>query len=361
MRAKQRLSAIDVFAGCGGLSLGLSRAGFVIKAAVEKDPVAAETYRANHRRTKVLVKDVREVAPEELFRDELDLVAGCAPCQGFCSLTSKYAREDERNGLLLEMSRLIESLRPWAVFMENVPGVLTRGMAVLQEFRDRLRQLGYYEQSAVLQFADYGIPQRRRRFVLVAGRGFVVPLPTPTHARLPDQARAPWVTVREAIRGLGAPEKLPRAVQKGGPRAFNWHVVRALRPVTSKRLAAAMPGKTWLSVEESIRPKCHRGDYRGFTNVYGRMAWDAPSPTITSGCTTPAKGRFGHPDRRRTTISVREAAILQTFPPEYRFETDFMECVTEMVGNAVPPLFAEVMGREMRRAILEHKAALGLR
>jgi DNA (cytosine-5)-methyltransferase 1 len=144
---------------------------------------------------------------------------------------------------------------------------------------------------------------------------------------------------------------LRAAMSNGGPLTNNWHVVRNLQPQTKKRLRAARPGKTWLSVSEAIRPDCHRHGYDGFTNVYGRMSWDQASPTITGGCTTPCKGRFGHPDRRRYTISVREAASLQTFPDSYRFKTDHIESVCDLIGNAVPPLYARLVGRQIMKAI----------
>jgi DNA (cytosine-5)-methyltransferase 1 len=118
-----------------------------------------------------------------------------------------------------------------------------------------------------------------------------------------------------------------------------------------------MPGATWLQLDERLRPACHRGKYVGFTNAYGRMRWDEPAPTITSGCVTPAKGRFGHPDRRRTTISVREAACLQTFPKTYEFASDFIDDVSEMIGNAVPPEFARILGQAVGRAIIAHRSA----
>jgi DNA (cytosine-5)-methyltransferase 1 len=354
--------AVDVFAGSGGLTVGLRHAGFAVRAAVEIDALAASTYRANHRGTALIEKDIVRVTGRAIQRaartKNVQLLAGCAPCQGFCSLTRKVAREDPRNALILQMGRLVDELQPEAVFMENVPGLADLGRPMLDAFTSILDRLGYVWSCSIVQMADYGVPQSRRRFVLLAGRGFAIPLPKPTHARIaqPQAKRKAWLTVESVLRGRSSPLGLREAVKAGGARAHDWHVVRNLQPQTRARLKAASPGQTWLNVAASIRPDCHRGGYVGFTNVYGRMAWDRPSPTITAGCTTPAKGRFGHPDRRRPgTISVREAALLQTFPPEYKFATDEMDAVCQMIGNAVPPRFASLVARQIQRSLRDHR------
>ena len=361
---RARFVAFDLFSGSGGLTRGLRDAGFRIGAAVEIDGVAAKTYKKNHRGVQVLQKDVREVTGEELLRTasvtHVDLLAGCAPCQGFCSLTRKNSKPDPRNALILEMARLVEELKPTAVFMENVPGLATRGNRLFKQFISRLKALKYQVNVHVVQMADYGVPQYRRRLVLLAGKGFDIPLPSPTHARVPeDESVKPWVTLKETIKGLPAPVTMKKAVALGGPHKFEWHVVRNLQPQTLARLKAATPGKTWLHVDETLRPECHQGSYEGFMNTYGRMTWQQPSVTITSGCTTPAKGRFGHPNKTRTTISVREAALLQTFPRTYEFAAPYIDQTCEMIGNAVPPHFAGVIGRSVRAALVEQHEVAG--
>jgi len=358
----ETLTAVDLFAGAGGLSLGLKLAGFNVCAAVEIDAVARDTHKANFPKAK-LFNDVLTVTATELRAacggQKPSLVAGCAPCQGFCSLTVKNKNEDPRNKLLLRMAELISELKPDAVMMENVPGLQTRGEEIFAEFIGTLEGLGYPARKAwkIVQMADYGIPQSRRRLVMLVGKGFEIPFPEPTHAKRPgpDSNLQPWKTLRHAIGQRKFPVTLKEAKRKGGPRVHNWHVVRDLQPQVAARLAAALPGKTWLQVDEAIRPKCHRGEYDGFTNVYQRMAWKQTPVTITGGCTTSCKGRFGHPDRRRTTISVLEAAIIQTFPEDYVFMTEHMESVCDMIGNAVPPEFARIAGEHILAALKDRK------
>ena len=352
------LTAIDVFSGAGGLTVGLKRAGFRVVAAVEIDPHSFSTYKANHPEVSCLMQDIGTVSGAALLdlagTDRIDLLAGCPPCQGFTSLTAKYrGKEDPRNELVFQMARLAEELRPRAIMMENVPGLTRKGRPLRDRLCSQLVALDYRLTEGVLQVADYGVPQLRRRFVLLGGRGFEIPLPDATHSGAPVGDLAPWRTVREAIQDMADPVTLAEARARGPVERSDWHIVRELSQENVERMKAATAGKTWQHIPEDLRPECHRKGYVGFTNVYGRMEWDRPAPTITGGCTTFSKGRFGHPEADRT-ISVREAALLQTFPSDYLLDTPYMEHVCNMIGNALPCDFAETLSRQCLHELRRH-------
>jgi DNA (cytosine-5)-methyltransferase 1 len=342
------LTAIDLFSGAGGLSLGLEWAGFDVVAAVEINKEIAKTYKANHPKCNLLVKDLREVSGKDLLRGtglkSVTMIAGCPPCQGFSSLTRKYHKEDPRNGLILEMARIIEEIKPNIVMVENVPGIETRGGEVLQQFIGRLETMGYKVSKHSLQLANYGIPQSRRRFVLLAGMGFEIPIPNETHgsdSQIQEKDLLPRITLKKALSRIHKRAvTLSYAKVHGGPKKFKWHVIRDLSPVSKKRLRALKAGRSRFSLPEELRPNCHLKKNKGFGNVYGRMSWKQVAPTITSGCTTPCMGRFGHPTLTRT-ISIREAATIQTFPKSYKFDTEYMDTACDLVGNALPPKFAK--------------------
>ncbi len=350
---KRRLTAVELFSGGGGLAVGLERAGFSPVAAVELEPHAAATFKANHPKVKVFRQDVREISGKallDLAGGSVDVLAACPPCQGYSSLTSKWRRKDIRNELVSEVARLTEEILPHAVMIENVPGLAKKGWPLLSDLIARLERLDYKCTWGVLQVADYGVPQMRRRFVLLAGRGFEIAMPAASHSKAGHDGTARWRTVRDAISGMGEAVTFAESLRRGGPQVANWHVTRQLTTMNRDRLLAAKAGGKGSDLPDELRPPCHRGGYSGFSNVYGRLEWDAPSGTITAGCTTLSKGRFGHPEQLRT-ISLREAALLQTFPADYHFETTVFERACEIVGNALPCDFAAAVSKQVADAI----------
>ncbi len=339
-----RPTAIDLFSGCGGLTTGLKLAGFHVVAAVECEPGALEAYKANHADVDhVYRRDIREMTGRWILEDlalergQLDLLAGCPPCQGFSrmrTLNRGKAVDDPRNDLVREYFRLVAEIQPRALMFENVPGLAddSRYQDLLQAIRD----LGYTAADEVHDAADFGVPQRRRRLIMLAVRGSRVAMPT-----APAMAESP--TVREAIEGL------PRPGMSGDPA----HDVKEARSPEIARLIRLVPhdGGSRRDLGPEHELDCHK-QCDGFYDVYGRMRWDEVSPTITSGFVNPSKGRFLHPEQDRC-VTPREAALLQTFPPDYVFPMARGKYpVATMIGNAFPPELA-------RRHALAVAVALG--
>lgn len=357
---KYNFTAIDLFSGVGGLTLGLKNAGFKVVSAVEVEKNAIATYRSNHPEVKLIDRDIRQVSGEDLFKaarvKKIDIIAGCPPCQGFSKLTDKNHKFDPRNTLVLEMARIIEEIKPRMVMLENVPGLNRKGKGspLLHEFEKRLEKMGYLITKDVLQLADYGVPQSRRRLVLLAGRGFRVKLPSRTHVRSPEKTSSlsSWEPVKKVLMNIEEPVSISFARTNGGPEKFKWHVVRDLSPVNKERFKYLTPGGSRQELPMELRPNCHKNS-SGFNNVYGRMSGDDVSPTITSGCTTLSAGRFGHPYKDRT-ISVREAALIQTFPIDYKIKADTMQKACELFGNALPCKFAKIVSLECMGALLKN-------
>lgn len=332
-RLDRRPVAVDLFAGAGGMTLGLKRAGFQVRAALEIDWLAVETYLSNHRDVAVFVGDIRLTLPETLLAwlnlepGELDLLAGCPPCQGFSTLTTLNGHrcvDDSRNDLVQEFGRFAEVMRPRAVLMENVPRLAkdVRMAALLEQ----LAGLGYGVDDAMRVFntADYGVPQARRRLVLVAYRDRAV--------TFNEGTCAVQRTVRDAL------DSLKPAGTSGDP----LHDLPERRSQRVMDLIRRIPkdGGGRLDLDADQQLNCHQ-QFSGFKDVYGRMAWDRPAPTITGGCHNPSKGRFLHPTEDRA-ITLREAALLQGFPVDYQFSLKRGKlAAAELIGNAMPPAFVE--------------------
>jgi DNA (cytosine-5)-methyltransferase 1 len=335
-----RPTAVDLFCGCGGLTVGLKKAGFRVLGAVDVNGPSVRTYMANHRDVEVWEIDIRRLEPADLLEKiglaegELDLLAGCPPCQGFSrmrTLNGAVSVEDPRNELLLEFQRFAEALRPRAVMMENVPGLADDEK--FAAFCRRMRKLGYLGGHRVLDAAEYGVPQRRRRLIYLVGMGMEIPFADKTGRKK---------TVEDAI---GA---LPKAGESGDP----VHDMAERRTRKVMKIIRHIPcnGGSRTDLPEQFQLKCHKR-CSGFKDVYGRMAWNDVAPTITTGCFNPSKGRFLHPEEDRA-ITMREAALLQGFPRRYEFPTtDNKSSVALMIGNALPPPFVAAHGRSVRRAL----------
>jgi DNA (cytosine-5)-methyltransferase 1 len=345
--------AVDLFSGAGGLTLGLKRSGFRVAAAVEIESHAFATYKTNHPEVAALKQDIRTIDGAHLKKmagGKIDLLAGCPPCQGFSSLTNTSTKRDPRNNLVLEMARLVKETRPRAVMMENVPGLADRGKRLFNRLLKTLDDLGYKYTWDVLQVADYGVPQNRRRLVLLASKEVTLTIPPPTHSRTGENGLPKWKTLRQTIGDMGSPTVLDASHKAGGPQRLNWHVVRRLSPQNLARLRKTKPGVSRAELPDHLRPECHKSINKGYTNVYGRMSWDQLPVTMTGGCTTLSKGRFGHPEELRT-ISVREAARIQTFPDDYVFDSPYMDYVCGMIGNALPCDFAEILATAVAKQL----------
>ena len=319
--------AIDLFSGAGGATQGLRDAGFDVIGAVEFDRDAAASYRLNHPNAKVWELDIRGLAATKMRESlglkvgELALLKACPPCQGFSTLAEgRVVGDDARNELVLDSVRFVRAFKPRGVLLENVPGLgRDKRLALLL---DALRKLGYSAQSYIVNAADFGVPQSRRRLIVVALRGLRSKLPeslTPSDPEVP-------VSVREAFEQLHA--------HKLEDDHLSMH--RAISDKVRRRIEAIPVGGNRHSLPPELQLACHikLGTKSGAMGSYARLKADMPSATMTTRCTTPACGPFIHPTEDRP-ITLREAATLQTFPPTYQFVGGHTS-IERQIGNAVP-------------------------
>jgi DNA (cytosine-5)-methyltransferase 1 len=350
------LTLVDLFAGCGGMTRGFEDSGaFRSVFAVEFDRDAATTYAANFGDHVACgpIEDVASFPPA-------DVVIGGPPCQGFSPL-NREAVGFERRGLWREYLRALEATRPRAFVMENVPELLRSAEFV--EFARRAEELGFEVEAEILNAADFGVPQRRRRAIVIGTRSGAPAWPSPTHAEPPPRShpnpsslvahratkddgllaaeggREPWVTCREAVEGLPL-----------RPDGRRWHQPRKPRPESVRRYKAVpRDGGDRFAMQRNLDraglgdlvPRCWREKPRGTTDVFGRLWWDRPALTIRTEFYKPEKGRYLHPSAHRP-ITVREAARLMSFPDDFVLPEDqAMSSIARQVGNAVPPLLAQ--------------------
>ena len=347
---------IDLFSGCGGSSLGFKEAGFKIVAAVDIDHSACETYAMNVG-VQPIEGDLRNVTGEQLLkraglkRGEVDVVVGCPPCQGFSSLrrTRKGDSPDRRDDLLMVFAQRIVEIFPRMVIFENVPGIMRgRGKTFLRKFIKKLERHGYFPIGKLLNAANFGVPQQRKRLILIFAReealtSDLLPLlPRETHTNphlAKDKGLLPWVTVWDRIADLpplkSGEKDLTISLHKAPDHKENaLTIIKSIPKNGGSR--KSLPEHLWLPCHKKLRGG-------GAESVYGRMSWFKPSPTITSRCIVPACGRFIHPDQDRA-ITPREAARLQSFEDHCGFEGS-LESITWQIGNAMPPLLATAIGK----------------
>ncbi|MES2997022.1 MAG: DNA cytosine methyltransferase [Verrucomicrobiota bacterium] len=331
------IQAIDLFSGAGGLSHGLKKAGVNVRVGVDLDPACKYAYEKNNRAA-FLLKSVEEISAQELIkylvRPKFVLLAGCAPCQPF----SKYrlGKSDESDGrwhLLRSFQRLALSMAPDFVTMENVPRLAEQ--QVFRDFKVSLEDAGYHVWAEVVNCLNHGVPQGRERLVMMASKHGKISLLLPT--------RNVRKTVRQVI------GELPKLQAGKASTSDRIHQSAGLSPLNYARIIASKPGGTWRDWPEELVAECHRKKSgKTYSSVYGRMEWDKPSPTITTQFYGFGNGRFGHPTQNRG-LSLREGALLQSFPKNYRFvepgkAIEFTN-IGRLIGNAVPVKLAESIGR----------------
>lgn len=334
----KRLTVIDLCAGAGGVTAGYKAAGLRVVAAAELDANAINSYAANHPEVKLVGGDLLKIDPSEFqklvgLHRRLDVLTICAPCQTFSTLSARHRRPgDRRNRLVGRVISFVDALAPRCVVMENVPQLATQRRFKLLVGRLRRRKYGVW--FGIVNAAQFGVPQTRRRLVLIALHGMkdaAVPVLSPDHAVL--RHRVARRTIRQAFRGIS---KLRRDVLNRSRRY----------PALVAQRIAAIPrdGGSRSSLPRRLQLDCHKRnvDKTACGNVYGRMRWDDVAPTLTTRCTTPACGRFLHPEKNRA-ITLREAACLQTFPRRYIFRGGNLSRQAQ-IGNAVPPKLARAIG-----------------
>lgn len=335
------LIAIDLFCGCGGVTRGFSDAGIRVAAGIDFDEDCKSTYERNNKESKFILSDVSKLSGRQLVKhlgrvkpgDKL-LLSACAPCQPFSQQT-RVKRIDSERRVLTQVARLVRELEPDFVFLENVYGLKNvPGYSAFRRLLNTLAELGYKTESGMVDASGFGVPQNRRRFVLTAVRYGNSVWPMPTHGL----GLKPYVTVRKAI------EKLPELRHGEKHARVPNHIASPLSDLNLRRITATpYDGGSRSQWPDDLKLACHAG-HDGHPDVYGRLRWDAPAPTLTTKCTSLSNGRYGHPEQNRA-ISAREAAALQGFKTKYVFVAT-VHVLRRLIGNAVPPPVAEHFGLE---------------
>ena len=332
------IKAIDFFCGAGGLTRGLLDAGIKVVSGVDNDNRIRRTYESNNQPSRFIAADIQDIDIEAL-RKQLDirpedptLYAACTPCQPFSTLNTMHT-VDRRKSLILDFAAIVEQAPPDYIIVENVPGLSNAvGRDIYREFEKTLNKRGFRIDAGMLDAKEFGVPQTRKRFILVASRHGCPTLPSPT-------SRMRFKTVGDFIR------KFPAIAHGERSDSCKNHVARKLPP-HHLRILEAVPldgGSRRDIADMSILLKCHQRNPDAHKDVFGRMSWELPAPTLTCRCTDVYCGRFIHPEQLRG-ISVREAAALQTFDDQYEFFGHSILEQARQVGNAVPVKLAKLLG-----------------
>jgi DNA (cytosine-5)-methyltransferase 1 len=346
MSSESQIVAVDMFCGVGGLTHGLTKAGIDVRLGVDLDPACRFPMEQNNA-AKFLEADVSKLCASDIlaaFGDaRVTLMAGCAPCQPFSSYSQAAQRERRHAdwGLLTSFSSLVLSVRPTFVTMENVPPL--RKQEIFEQFVAALKKAGYHVDFDVVDGRNIGLPQRRKRLVLVASILGPIQLP---------KVSKPKVTVRDMI------ATLPPSAAGKADAIDPLHVSASLSATNLKRIRHSKPGGTWRDWPKDLIAPCHTRDTgTTYPSVYGRMEWDEPAPTMTTQCYGFGNGRFGHPEQDRA-ISLREAAMLQSFPKDYAFvppnKPISFSTLGRLIGNAVPVLLGEYIGNVLTEHLKIH-------
>lgn len=332
--------AVDLFCGIGGLTKGLSLAGIDVAAGFDMDESCRFAYEKNNNSV-FICEDVLKTKPEEVMKyyqgAEIKILVGCAPCQPFSRYSSRYRKEgqpDEKWKLLYSFSRLVKECTPEIVSMENVPNL--RDEIVFDDFVNTLHEFGYFVDYQIVNCMQYGVPQHRNRLVLLASRLGEIHLISPMYNK--ENYRTVWMAIGH----------LPTIQDGEVCEGDIMHQSSKLSPINRRRIEQSVPGGTWREWDEELRLDCHKKSSGStYPSVYGRMKWEQPSPTITTQFYGYGNGRFGHPEQNRA-ISLREGAILQSFPEDYVFvDEEHPAKKRELgthIGNAVPVELGRAIG-----------------
>ena len=338
------IKAVDLFCGVGGLTYGLEKAGIPVVAGIDIDESCEYAYTHNNN-CKFIHKSIDAVTSKEiksLLRGaKIKILVGCAPCQPFSNhLKNKQNRSKHKDwDLLYQFNRLVRDVKPDIVSMENVPEL--QHEKVFEDFVSTLEFNSYNVNVSIVNAADYGVPQRRKRLVLLASRCKEIKLLKTTHTEP--------VTISDAIGSL------PPVIAGERKSTDPLHIASTLSDLNLERIQHSIPGGTWNDWPDKLKLRCHKTERgRSYSSVYGRMKWDEPSPTITTQFVRYGTGRFGHPDQDRA-LTLREGAILQSFPPDYQFISENSPVnilnIARHIGNAVPPRLGEIIGMSILHSL----------